>query len=141
MKSYDIGIAGEESAVLYLEKHGYEIISRRTRIGHSEVDIISRDKRDGTVVFVEVKTRRTYSEISGFYRSAGAAVDAKKQAYLTRAAEEYMRSHPNESVRIDVIEVYVDPVPDGDTYRVNDIIHTENAVKKAGKFSLKNNRY
>ena len=54
MKSYDLGIAGEESAAIYLEKHGYEIISRRTRIGHSEIDITARDKRDGTVVFVEV---------------------------------------------------------------------------------------
>ena len=58
MKSYDLGIAGEESAAIYLAKHGYEIISRRTRIGHSEIDITARDTRDGTVVFVEVKTRR-----------------------------------------------------------------------------------
>lgn len=50
MKSYDLGIAGEESAAIYLAKHGYEIISRRTRIGHSEIDITARDKRDGTVV-------------------------------------------------------------------------------------------
>ena len=55
MKSYDLGIAGEESAAIYLEKHGYEIISRRTRIGHSEIDITARDTRDGTVVFVEVR--------------------------------------------------------------------------------------
>ncbi len=139
MKSYDIGIAGEESAVLYLEKHGYEIISRRTRIGHSEIDIISRDTRDGTIVFTEVKTRRAYSEKSGFYGTAGAAVDAKKQAFLVRAAEEYMRLNPDETVRIDVIEVYADPK--SDTYRTLDIVHTENSVKKQGKFSMKKNRY
>ena len=116
MKSYDLGIAGEESAAIYLEKHGYEIISRRTRIGHSEIDITARDTRDGTVVFVEVKTRRMNPSGAGFYSTAGSAVDEKKQAYLVRAAEEYMR-------------------------RTLDIVHTENSVRKQGKFSMKKNRY
>lgn len=139
MKSYDLGIAGEESAAIYLEKHGYEIISRRTRIGHSEIDITARDTRDGTVVFVEVKTRRMNPSGAGFYSTAGSAVDEKKQAYLVRAAEEYMRSNPDETVRIDVIEVYADPK--SDAYRTLDIVHTEISVRKQGKFSMKKNRY
>lgn len=79
MKSYDLGIAGEESAAIYLEKHGYEIISRRTRIGYSEIDITARDKRDGTVVFVEVKTRRMNPSGAGFYSTAGSAVDERSR--------------------------------------------------------------
>ena len=76
---------------------------------------------------------------AGFYSTAGSAVDEKKQEYLVRAAEEYMRSNPDETVRIDVIEVYADPK--SDAYRTLDIIHTENSVRKQGKFSMKKNRY
>ena len=58
LEIFVISVVKKLIAAIYLEKHGYEIISRRTRIGHSEIDITARDIRDGTVVFVEVKTRR-----------------------------------------------------------------------------------
>lgn len=138
MKRQDLGYCGEESASLYLTENGYEVLERRKRIGHSEIDIIARDK-DGSTVFVEVKTRRMNPENADFYSTAGAAVDDKKQSYLVRAVEEYLLTHTDESVRIDVIEVYADP--DSESYHVLKIIHTENAVRKNGKFSMKRNRY
>lgn len=136
MKSGDIGLAGEESAALYLEKKGYNIIGRRVRIGRSEVDIIAENEE--YTVFAEVKTRRSYPVLSDFYSAPSSSVDSKKQAYLTRAAEEYLREHGDgRFFRIDVIEVYADPK--SESYRVLEIIHTENAVKKRGKFSRKAN--
>lgn len=143
MKNCDIGLAGEESAALYLEKKGYRIIGKRVCIGHSEVDIIAENEE--YTVFVEVKTRRVYPAQTDFYSAPAAAVDSKKQAYLTRAAEEYLTEHcvtehnDERFFRIDVIEVYADPK--SESYRVLDIVHTENAVKKRGKFSLKANIY
>lgn len=136
MKSCDIGLAGEESAALYLVKKGYRIIGRRVRIGHSEVDIIAEN--ESCTVFVEVKTRRAYPAQSDFYSAPSSSVDSKKQSYLIRAAEEYLRKHNSEKFfRIDIIEVYADPK--AESYRVLDIIHTENAVKKRGKFSMNAN--
>lgn len=54
----ELGKAGEERAALYLKRQcGYRILQRnyRTRLG--EIDIIARDC--DTIVFVEVKTRRS----------------------------------------------------------------------------------
>ncbi len=138
MKSYDLGYCGEESAAVYLEKNGYTVLARRMRIGHSEIDILARDT-DGTTVFVEVKTRRMLPEKADFYSTAGAAVDDKKQSFLVRAVEEYLLTHTDKNVRIDVIEIYADPT--SETYRVIDTIHIKNAVRKNGKFSMKKNKY
>lgn len=141
MNRASIGLAGEESAALYLEKKGYVIKGRRVRIGHSEIDLIACG--GGCTVFVEVKTRRMYPESAkmGRYSSPGAAVDSKKSAYLIRAAEEYIRSlgeNADGYFRIDVIEVYADP--DSDEYRVLEIRHTENAVRKKSGFSYRGYR-
>lgn len=136
MKSCDIGLAGEESAALYLAKKGYRIVGRRVRIGHSEVDIIAEN--ESCTVFAEVKTRRAYPAQSDFYSAPSSSVDSKKQSYLIRAAEEYLREHNSDKFfRIDIIEVYADPK--SESYRVLDIIHTENAIKKRGKFSMNAN--
>ncbi len=131
MKSYDIGLAGEESAALFLEKSGYTIRGRRVRVGRSEIDIIAED--DSYIVFAEVKTRRVSSDE---IISPATAVNLKKQGYLVRGIEEYLLSHkPEKYVRIDVIEVLVSA--DGDGYSPVEIRHIKNAVKKNGKFSLK----
>ena len=132
MKSYDIGLAGEESAAIFLEKNGYRIIGRRVRIGSSEIDIIAEN--DYYTVFAEVKTRRCLPSLTDMKTAPSSAVDSKKQAFLIRAAEEYLREHNNgKFFRIDIIEVYADPY--SDTYRVLEISHTENAVRKTGRFS------
>ncbi|MDD4998922.1 MAG: YraN family protein, partial [Candidatus Pacebacteria bacterium] len=53
----DIGIWGEEQAVLFLEKNGYKIIERNFRKKWGEIDIIAFDKKTKEHVFIEVKTR------------------------------------------------------------------------------------
>ncbi|MBN1149792.1 YraN family protein [candidate division WOR-3 bacterium] len=49
------GLFGENIAVEYLKKKGYNVIKRNFRQGKAEIDIIARRKK--TAVFVEVKTR------------------------------------------------------------------------------------
>ena len=56
--NYEVGRFGEQVAVKYLEDMGFEILERNWRCRFGEADIIAMDE-DGTVVFVEVKTRRT----------------------------------------------------------------------------------
>ncbi|MEO7190423.1 MAG: YraN family protein [Vicinamibacterales bacterium] len=52
-----LGIRGEELACAELLRRGYAILARRYRTRFGEIDIISR--RGETMVFVEVKARRT----------------------------------------------------------------------------------
>jgi putative endonuclease len=50
-----LGESGEDSAVRYLKKKGYDILDRNIRIGRGELDIIASE--NDLIVFVEVKTR------------------------------------------------------------------------------------
>ena len=58
MSNISIGKNGEEIAKNYLIKNGYKIIDTNVRFSRfCEIDIIALDKK--TLVFVEVKTRKT----------------------------------------------------------------------------------
>jgi putative endonuclease len=50
------GDRGEELALRYLAKKGYEALERNYRTRHGEIDLVVGDER--TLVFVEVKLRR-----------------------------------------------------------------------------------
>lgn len=52
------GALGEEAAIDYLVSKGFSVITRNFRVRIGEIDCIARD-RDGTLVFVEVKSART----------------------------------------------------------------------------------
>jgi len=54
-----LGLHGEEEATRHLTKLGYTILARRFRSRLGEIDLVAED--DGTLVFVEVKTRRSLS--------------------------------------------------------------------------------
>ena len=64
MTSTHVGQRGEQAAVEYLRRQGYEVISRNWRLRECEIDIVAR--KDGTVHFVEVKYRSTDGAGSGF---------------------------------------------------------------------------
>ncbi len=50
-----LGKLGEDLACEFLKKKGYEILTRNYRKSWGEIDIVTRAK-DGTLVFIEVKT-------------------------------------------------------------------------------------
>ena len=99
MDKKTIGNNGEEAAARYLLRNGYAVLERNfsTRVG--EIDIIAKDSRDGCLVFVEVKTRKSRD-----YGDAFEFVDSRKQQRLKRAAELYCAW--DMYMRFDVIEVY-----------------------------------
>ena len=93
-----LGAQGETQAASYLESRGYRILARNARSGGVELDIIA--SRRGTLVFVEVKTRRS--------RSMGApvlAVDFRKRHRIVRGAAAWLRERGwrGQGVRFDVI--------------------------------------
>ncbi len=101
----ETGRFGEDAAVRYLSELGYEILGRNVICGGHEIDIIARDMR--YIVFVEVKTRKTYSRLSR-YAPPRAAVDKDKQKRIFAAARAFLKESPQRRVsRFDIIEVYV----------------------------------
>jgi putative endonuclease len=94
------GLQGEELAVGFLVKKGYTVLERNYRCKGGEVDIVARDGK--TVVFVEVKTRRTLS-----YGVPQLAVTSFKQRQIMKASLTWISSHRSHETpaRFDVIAI------------------------------------
>ncbi len=99
-----LGRAGEEAAVAELRARGYRILDRNVRLRRGELDVVADDK--GTVVFVEVKARR-----SAAYGTPAEAVTPRKQRTLIALAQAYLarRAMAGRPCRFDVAEVWVAP--------------------------------
>ena len=100
-----IGRWGEEAAADFLARAGYRILGRRVRPDRrDEIDMVAR--KDESLVFVEVKTRRNEAFGRPF-----AAVDRSKRRALNRAAVRYLRqlNFPRLYYRFDTVEVIGTP--------------------------------
>lgn len=96
---------GEEIAVSFLKRKGYQILERNWRSKQwGEIDVIATE--NGQLVFVEVKTR-----IGDRFGYPEEAIDERKLHALKRAGRFYQESHPStpEALRIDVIAVILHP--------------------------------
>lgn len=95
------GASAEDLAAEYLINNGYKIITRNYRVKIGEIDCIAED-RDGTLVFVEVKSARTGSCGHPF-----SWVNAAKQRTLTRVARWYLAEKRKKSCacRFDAIAI------------------------------------
>ena len=56
----ELGKKGEDMAVAYLMRHGYQILARNFRFEKAEVDILAQ--KDNILAAIEVKTRASASE-------------------------------------------------------------------------------
>ncbi|MBT0653812.1 YraN family protein [Geomobilimonas luticola] len=95
-----VGARGEEVAVAFLKGKKYVILERNFRCKGGEVDIVARD--GGTIVFVEVKSRRSES-----YGPPQLSVTPFKQRQISKAALTWLaknRQH-DASARFDVIAI------------------------------------
>jgi putative endonuclease len=95
-----LGRKGEEVAVDFLKKQGYRIIKRNYRCRAGEIDIIA--KQGSSLVFVEVKTRR-----STHFGLPEEAVSYEKKRHLTRVALGYFTHYriKETKCRFDVVSV------------------------------------
>lgn len=113
------GAAGEELAAEHLLRCGYILLERNYRSKGGEVDIIAKD-RDGCIVFVEVKARRSLA-----YGVPQLAVTSRKQRQISKGALTWLsknRLH-DRSARFDVIAVLLH---DG---RAHELEHITNAFE------------
>jgi len=82
--SYHNGLAAEESVARLYKTKGHAIVAKRWRSPAGEIDLITR--KDGNVIFVEVKKARDFATAAGrlgprqirrIYRSAEIFLDGE----------------------------------------------------------------
>ena len=98
----DQGKFGEEQALLYLRKLGYNILECNWQFRKFEIDIIALDKE--ILVAVEVKTRKNNA-----FGAPEVFVTRKKQSQLIKGINHYVeRKELANEIRFDIVSVLHD---------------------------------
>ena len=96
----DLGKFGEELALDFLEKNGYEILETNWVFQKAEIDIIAQ--KENILAIVEVKTRSSIE-----FGLPQDFVKPKKIQLLVKAVNEYVISNDLDvEVRFDIIAIY-----------------------------------
>ena len=96
----DLGKLGEELAVDFLEKNGYEILETNWVFDKAEIDIIAQ--KNGILAIVEVKTRSSIE-----FGLPQDFVKPKKIKLLLKAVDEYVvKNDLDVEVRFDIIAIH-----------------------------------
>jgi putative endonuclease len=100
-----VGANGEEAVAQWYRAAGYDVVDRNWRVREGELDLVVRHS-SGTLVFCEVKTRR-----SNRFGLPVEAVTVRKQQRLRQLAGQWLHAHRahHGALRFDVASV----VPDG----------------------------
>ncbi|MBK5720233.1 YraN family protein [Dysgonomonas sp. Marseille-P4677] len=107
----DIGKKGEDTAVDFLQKEGYQIIERNWINEKYEIDIIARNEE--YIVFVEVKTRS-----SDRWGNPEEAVSNNKIKRIVAAADFYLKKYDIDMpARFDIISA----IWTGKTFKIEHI--------------------
>ena len=90
-----LGKRGEEAAAKWLITQGFEIIEKNARLGHQEIDLITR--KAGLTIFFEIKT--------GYYLPGDFPLKKRQQRSLKIARLKYCEKHQIslEKTRFDLI--------------------------------------
>lgn len=118
------GKEAEVAAEQYLRQRAYRILGRNVRFSNGELDIVA--EHDGTIVFVEVKARKTQQ-----FGGASYAVTPQKQQRLIHLAAQYLSAHKftDRLTRFDVMLYQCDE------RKVGHLEHVVNAFELAGNDS------
>ncbi len=93
------GKDGEDIALAYLRKKGYQIRHTNWQFSHKEIDIVAMDGEG--LVIVEVKMRE-----SDFFENPEDAVTPQKIRFLLDAAEAYQEAYNlSNEIRFDVVAI------------------------------------
>ncbi len=95
-----LGADAEKRAAEFLRNLGYTIITRNYKRGRSEIDIIAMD--GGTVVFVEVRSRRPNR-----FQTAEESVDIAKMDRLWETADQFLAESEADKLntRFDIVAI------------------------------------
>ena len=97
-----LGKRGEQYAAQYLTNHGYAVRARNWRCPVGEIDLVT--ERDGMLIFVEVRTRR-----SDRLGTPEESITPTKRARLIAAAQTYLdeQGQADRDWRIDVVAIEI----------------------------------
>lgn len=99
MTKREMGNKGEDAVCRYIEKYGYRIVERNFVCKKGEIDIIAEN--DDTIAFIEVKSRKEDSMVSG-----AEAVNYTKKMRIIKTAAYYTYKNPlTKQPRFDIAEV------------------------------------
>ena len=110
-----LGARGEELAARHLTEHGYRILERNWRWGQGEIDLVA--EKDGEVVFVEVKARRSHA-----FGAPEEAVTRAKQRKLVQTAYAYLARERRQNARWRIDVVALDLNAQGEVTRLEHIV-------------------
>ncbi|MBI2830726.1 MAG: YraN family protein [Chloroflexi bacterium] len=118
MTRRETGILGEKLAQDFLKERGYRIRETNYRCREGEIDIVA--EHEGSLVFIEVRTKKSFS-----FGSPEESITSRKREKLRAAAFHYQQDHDNlpQSWRIDAVVIELDRK--GQPLRIE---HIENAV-------------
>ena len=86
---------------MILQRDGFTVLETNWRFQKAEIDVIA--KKDGFLIFIEVKTRSSKK----FGRPED-AIDKKKITLYKDAAEGYLEQYPTEAeIRFDVVSIII----------------------------------
>jgi putative endonuclease len=97
-----VGKWGEKLAEDFLIARGYTLVERNARTSYGEIDLVMKSQ-EGTLVFVEVKTRTTKT-----FGHPEESITPQKRMHMINSAEDYILSHPDYfgDWRVDVLAIY-----------------------------------
>lgn len=100
----ELGKIGEEVALRFLKKNGYQILQRNYVCKLGEMDIIARER--DTLAFIEVKTRTSTT-----FGPPQLAVNAFKQMQLSKVALNFIKEKRLGEIkaRFDVVAIVLGP--------------------------------
>lgn len=80
------GVAGENTALAFLERQGCRLLARNWHCAFGEIDLIV--KNGNTILFVEVKYRKNSA-----FGGAAYSISPAKLLKLQKTAEHYLQQH------------------------------------------------
>jgi putative endonuclease len=99
MKKEELGPWGEDEALNFLQRKGFQLIDRNIRFKKWEIDLVLMDGEE--LVVVEVKARCT-AQIGEPWR----AVTRSKQRQIIKVADRYVQDNQiDRNVRFDIISI------------------------------------
>ncbi len=100
----ELGKKGEDLAVRFLKKRGYQIIQRNYTCKMGEMDVIAKEK--DTLVFIEVKTRTSTT-----FGPPQLSVHFSKQNQLSKVALHFLKEKNLSDIRarFDVVAILLGP--------------------------------
>jgi putative endonuclease len=100
------GREGEAAAEVYLKHCGHRILARNVTYSRGEVDLVTQEKRSGTLCFVEVRSRDLAAGREARVSPEESVTPAKRRRVILAARKFLAERHlADVAVRFDVVAV------------------------------------